>query len=69
MSSPLLSESAGADRGETPSSPRSAWPLAMAFREWRCVGCRNVVSWQDAVVCEEDGKLYAIRHDGCVEPA
>lgn len=43
----------------------AGFPIAFAFATWKCADCRQTVEWEDAIVCEEDGKLYAIRHKGC----
>ena len=39
--------------------------LAFSFACWRCAGCGQKVEWCDAVLDEEDGKLYAVRHKDC----
>ena len=41
--------------------------LAMSFGCWKCAVCRQIVEWHDAILDEEDGKLYAVRHKGCSE--
>lgn len=39
---------------------------AMSFPEWRCVDCRLVVHWVDAVtVYDERGKEVGVRHLAC----
>lgn len=42
--------------------------FAFSFPCWRCVGCRQVVEWCDAVPVGEDGRWYAVRHPDCQEP-
>lgn len=48
---------------------------AMSFPLWTCVdddgvnaprGCRMKVSWEDAVLIEEGGRLVAVLHSECV---
>ena len=41
------------------------WPIAFSFPAWLCSGCRQEVAWVDAILCEEDGKLYEVRHKDC----
>lgn len=39
--------------------------LAFSFAVWKCSRCRREVEWCDAVLDEEDGKLYAVSHKDC----
>jgi hypothetical protein len=39
--------------------------IAFSFPAWKCAGCHQIVEWADAICCEEDGKLYEIRHKDC----